>query len=96
MSSHWIDVRGERSDDAALVRVLASRDMKRAAWFTEEQLYGFLLMEFLENHPNIPLKNTMVLQRLTGLDTEQFNMAWDWLIKNSILEFGDTPDEFIQ
>jgi hypothetical protein len=36
-----------------------------------------------------------VLQRLTGLNSEQFNMAWDWLVKNSILEFGDTPDEFI-
>jgi hypothetical protein len=70
--------------------------MKKLTGITEEQLYGYLLMEFLEDHPDIPLKNTLVLQRLTGLNSEQFNMAWDWLVKNSILEFGETPDEFIQ
>jgi hypothetical protein len=62
---------------------------------TESELYGYTLLQFLQDHPDMPLGNTLVLQRLTGLNKEQLNMALDWLYEDGYIELTDT-DGYVQ
>jgi hypothetical protein len=53
-------------------------------------------MEFLEEHPDLPLNNVLALQPLTGMNNDEFNKALTWLVDNSLLDLDDRLGEYVQ
>lgn len=63
---------------------------------SEHELYGYTLLQFLQDYPDMPLGNTLVLQRLTGLNRQQLNMALDWLYEDGFIELADDDPGYVQ